>query len=272
VFPETAIIENLWENDLSEGFSLGMLRTFISKMPNVSLLSGASTYRAYLPGEKLTPTARKMHGRDGYHYDAFNTAIMLNNANDSIQVYHKSKLVPGVEKMPFPSLLKPLEDFAIDLGGTSGSLGGQDNRSVFKGGKIKAGPIVCYESVYGEFVTDYVNNGANLLCIITNDGWWGDTPGYKQHKDYGRLRAIETRRSIVRSANTGISCFYDQLGNTTQETGWWVPAVIEGDVYLNSKETFYVRYGDYLAWMAVYGVVILLVLLIAKPFINKRKV
>jgi apolipoprotein N-acyltransferase len=112
----------------------------------------------------------------------------------TIQIYHKSKLVPGVEKMPWPAVFKYIEKFAIDLGGISGSLGMQEERVAFftQDKKFAAGPIVCYESVYGEYVGEYVKKGANFLAIITNDGWWGDTPGYRQHLQYGALRAIET--------------------------------------------------------------------------------
>jgi apolipoprotein N-acyltransferase len=68
-------------------------------------------------------------------------------------------------------------------------------------GRLRNAPIICYESVFGEHVAAHVRNGANLLCIMTNDAWWGTSPGYRQHLAYGRLRAIETRRDIARSAN-----------------------------------------------------------------------
>ncbi len=80
-----------------------------------------------------------------------------------------------------------------------------------KGG-YKIAPSICYESIYGEFMSKYVRNGANLICIITNDGWWKKTPGHKQHMNYARLRAIETGTWVARSANTGISCFIDPYG------------------------------------------------------------
>ena len=120
--------------------------------------------------------------------------------------------------MPFPAIFGLLDDFAIDLGGTAGSLGMQAHPSVFRSGKITAAPVVCYESVYGDYVREYINQGANIICIMTNDGWWEDTPGYRQHCQYARLRAIEERRSIARSANTGISCFIDQRGEIHQAT------------------------------------------------------
>ncbi|HXC04768.1 MAG TPA: nitrilase-related carbon-nitrogen hydrolase, partial [Bacteroidia bacterium] len=119
--------------------------------------------------------------------------------------------------------------------------------------------VICYESVFGEYVTDYVKKGANVIFIITNDGWWGDTPGYHQHLDYARLRAIETRRWIARSANTGTSCFIDDAGKVTQATSWWVPAAIKGDIIKWGGYTFYVKHGDYIARaFMIVGLVLLL--------------
>jgi apolipoprotein N-acyltransferase len=201
----------------------------------------------YHKGEELSVTARKFTAQDDY-YDSYNTAVQLDNTGN-IQLYHKSKLVPGVEQMPFPFIFKHLESIAIDLGGTTGGLGTQEERTVFSSSDntMKAAPVVCYESIYGEYVSEYIKNGANFITIITNDGWWGDTPGYKQHLKFGRLRAIETRRWIARSANTGISCFIDPMGEIQQATKWWVPAVIAQKIYLNNEQTFYTKYGDYIA-------------------------
>jgi len=140
-----------------------------------------------------------------------------------------------------------LEKLSIDLGGSSGSLGASKVREVFQWQKVKVGPIICYESIYGEFVAGYVRNGANMLAIITNDGWWGDTQGHKQHYTYARLRAIENRRDIARAANTGNSGFFNQSGDDFLKTEYWVPGVEKKEVYLNDEITFYTKYGDYLA-------------------------
>ena len=107
---------------------------------------------------------------------------------------HKSKLVVGVEKIPYSDFLPFLEDLAIDNGGIVGSLGEEDSVKIFNTSVGKIAPIVCYESIYPEFVAEQCRKGAELLCVITNDGWWGDTPGYKQHFSFSRLRAIENRR------------------------------------------------------------------------------
>jgi apolipoprotein N-acyltransferase len=171
--------------------------------------------------------------------------------------------------MPYPAVFGWLEKFAIDLGGTAGSLGTQEERTVLTG-KEGVAPVVCYESIYGEYVGEYINNGATLIFIITNDGWWLDTPGYKQHLLYGRLRAIETRRCIARSANTGISCFIDERGDFSQETEWWKPAVIKGSINSNSEKTFYTKFGDVIGRICFYASGIILLLAIVLRFFPKK--
>ena len=157
-------------------------------------------------------------------------------------------------------IFKYFDQLTIELGGTTGSLGTQAERSVFTSQKnsFKVAPVICYESVYGEYVTKYVQNGAQCIAIITNDGWWGNTAGYKQHLKYGALRAIENRRWIVRSANTGTSCFVSPLGEIEQATNWWEPTAISGNIELNEGLTFYSRFGDYLGRFAECGTILLL--------------
>jgi apolipoprotein N-acyltransferase len=264
VCPETAIVEYLWENKMSDSEDIKMLDSLIKIYPNLNILIGASSLKVFMPGEPISSTARKF-GNSNEFYDSYNTALQL-DATGNIQTYHKSKLVPGVEKMPWPAVFKYIERFAIDLGGISGSLGMQDEREAFftPDKKFAAAPIVCYESVYGEYVGEYVKKGANFLAIITNDGWWGDTPGYKQHLKYGALRAIETRRSIVRSANTGISATINQLGQIENNTSWWKEDAIKATINVNNKLTFYTRFGDYLGLLAVFTSIAIFASLILK--------
>ena len=292
--PETALTEEMWENDIEQTASIHRLKEFLKPFPKLKIIVGASTNYLYKEGEKISVTARKFTRQPGY-YDAFNTALQVDNS-EKIQIYHKSKLVPGVERMPYPALFGFLGKIAIDLGGMSGSLGTQEERTVFtsphpripasplpsikeaeKGGmgereKNSEGiaPVICYESIFGEYVSDYIKNGATLIFIITNDGWWGDTPGYKQHLIYGRLRAIETRRSIARSGNTGISCFINQRGDISQETEWWKPAVIKGSINSNSGETFYVKHGDIIWRVSFYVSIIIILFALATRFLPKK--
>lgn len=252
VLPETALIEDIWEDELEQTSSIISIRKFLLNFPKLKMIVGASTAKAFRPGEELSETARKFYNADAY-YDAYNTAFQIDNSN-TIQKYHKSKLVPGVEQMPLQFIFKYFEQFALEMGGTSGSLGFQSTRTVFKSGdgEIKFAPVICYESVYGEYVSDYVKNGANVISVITNDGWWGNTPGHIQHLKLSKLRAIENRRWVVRSANTGISCFISPQGEVSQATEYWVPASIAGKIELNNSLTFYTRFGDYIGRIAMY--------------------
>lgn len=270
VAPETAIPDGLWEEGLKDHPHTYRLRAMLDTFPKARWVIGLVSHRFYPDSNQRSATARRFTSQDGY-YDSYNTAMQLER-NGSIQLHHKSKLVPGVEKMPFPTVFKHLDRFAIDLGGISGSLGVQDTPSVFTNDENHwvSSPVICYESIYGNYVSKYIRRGANLIFIITNDGWWGDSPGYRQHVRYASMRAIEARRSIARSANTGISCFVNQRGEIIQATNWWEQAVIKSTINANSQMTFYSRYGDYIGRFA--GILsMLLIVMTIKPFLLKRK-
>lgn len=250
VLPETFLTENIFETEEFNSYSFRFLRDSILKQyPKLTIICGSNTNYAFKPNEPLSSTARKFTDDDSY-YDSFNTGIQYNS--EGIVLYHKSKLVPGVERMPFPGLLKPLEGLAINLGGTFGSQGTQKERTVFFSHDKKVGiaPVICYESVYSDFVTGYIRNGANMIFVITNDGWWSDSPGHKQHLALSVLRAIETRREIARCANTGISCFITPYGQIEQQTKYWEDAMIVKDMSPNNQITFYVKFGDVISYVS----------------------
>jgi len=259
VLPETALVEDIWEDELEQTSSIITIRKFLANFPKLKIIVGASTAKAFKPGEELSETARKFHNAEAY-YDSYNTAFQIDNSS-TIQKYHKSKLVPGVEQMPLQFIFKYFEQFAMKMGGTVGSLGFQSTRTVFTSNDnpCKFAPVICYESVYGEYVSDYVKNGANVISVITNDGWWGNSPGHIQHLKISKLRAIENRRWVVRSANTGISCFINPYGEISQATKYWVPASISGSININNELTFYTRFGDYIGRIAMYTAFLLII-------------
>jgi apolipoprotein N-acyltransferase len=269
VCPESAIQEDIWHHSVERSPSVQQVRSFIEKHPGTSIMIGASTFRMFEEEEPLTRTARKFRDVEKY-YEAFNTALYFSKDRE-VGIYHKSKLVPGPEKMPFQRLLSPLQRLAFDLGGTVGSLGYSENRDVFAGAdeQFIVPPIICYESIYGEFVNGFVKNGANILLIITNDGWWGNTAGHRQHFAFAKLRALETRRSLARSANTGISAFIDQRGDIIQHTDYWVPDVIKASLPANNEYTFYVVFGDYLGRISTLIAVLVLLIAFATSRIKK---
>ncbi|HXB39515.1 MAG TPA: apolipoprotein N-acyltransferase [Bacteroidia bacterium] len=269
VLPETFFTENVWENNMEQSYSVKFLRdSILKKYPDLIIITGATTFYQYKSGEKHSLTAHRYTDVEEY-YEVYNSGLQIDNYGP-VKVYHKSKLVPGAERIPYPAIFKPLEKFAIDLGGTVGSLGTQEERSVLynKNKSVGVAVVICYESVFGEYVTDYINKGANLIFIITNDGWWRDTPGYVQHLNYARLRAIETRMPVARCANTGISCFINEHGEISKETKWWEPAVIQSTLNPNNNKTFYVKYGDLISKAAL---VLALLSVLVVIFISGRK-
>ncbi len=262
VAPETALPDGMWEEDLAMQPHIMELKKFAESFEKLTWVIGAATHSLYPDSNNRSATARRFTQSEGY-YDSYNTALQI-QGDYAIGIHHKSKLVPGVEKMPFPAIFKHLDNFAIDLGGISGSLGVQDTPTVFRNhvSEFAVAPVICYESVYGDYLSRYIRQGASLIFIITNDGWWSDTPGYRQHLKYATLRAIELRRSIARSANTGISCFINQRGDISQATSWWVPDAISSTIHANSELTFYARFGDvagkFCTWMSGFILVLLL--------------
>ena len=271
VSPESAIQEGIWEHLLNYSSSIASIRRFIAPYPNLSYVIGASTWRKIGKSEKKTYAARKLPDGDGYYY-SYNTAFLVDNS-EHIQLHHKSKLTPGVERMPSYGILKPLENLAINLGGVVGTLGWDDTPVVFQpeGSNVKVAPVICYESVYGEYVAQYVRDGAQLIFVITNDGWWGDTPGYRQHLLFSVLRAIETRRDVARSANTGISAFINQRGEIIKKTKYWKAVAIKAKLNINDEQTFYVKNGDYFARIASFVSVLVLLISFTQGFLRKRK-
>ncbi len=240
--PET-FTNDVITNDLHTSRTLREFDAFLQDYPGVNLLFGASSHTFIESSVRPSHTARQL--RDGRWIESHNSALMTDGYGD-VGLFHKNKLVVGVEMTPYPAVFCKIDDM---LGGVMGRCVGQDSVSVLyvrgtDGSTIPVGCAICYESVYGEYCTGYVKKGAEVLAIITNDAWWGDTPGYRQHLNYARLRAVETRRDIARCANTGISAIIDQRGEILQQTSWWEPAVLRGYVNRNDDTTFFVRNGD----------------------------
>ncbi|HBY01009.1 MAG TPA: apolipoprotein N-acyltransferase, partial [Rikenellaceae bacterium] len=200
---------------------------------------------------------------DGGWYDSYNTAVFMDSSGLRMY-YHKSKLVPLVEYLPYPKYLGGLKMFYIELGGSMGNYATQSKRSVYKShdSSTVIGTAICYESVHGNYYREYVLNGATVMSIITNDGWWLNSPGYKQHLWFDQLRAIETRRSIARCGNTGVSALINQKGDIVARTAWWKIEWLRGELNLNDKITTFVRFGDYIGRVSFASMMLFLCLAI----------
>ena len=251
--PETYFAEGFGEELATYDSSIlhQAIQNELNYFPNTQWITGIQFYDVY--PQKNTPSLTANKVREGLWVDYYNSALQ-ESFQQVPEVYHKSKLVVGIENMPFKEVLKPiLGNVLIDLGGTVSSRVVQENRSVFSHPILntKAAPIICWESVFGEFVTGYIREGAQFLAVISNDAWWDNTPGHKQLLSYTKLRAIETRRAIARSANTGISAFINAKGEIEQQTNFNTKTVLIGSVAPRDIITFYVRYGDALSRIAI---------------------
>ncbi len=259
ITPETTVDDPVNLDDLGNDKYIRMIKDLANSYPGASVVTGLVSYRLY-PTSAYAPSmsARRVDS-SGVYFDHYNSAFNIDTGK-TIEVYHKSKLVPGIEMQFSNGPGRLISKILPYLGGTKWGYGIQEDRSCFehKGTLQKVAPVICYESVFGKYVTEYVTNGANALFIITNDGWWKNTGGYKQHLSFASLRAIETRRPVARAANTGISCIIDIRGRRTEESEWWTQTVIKGEIYPETRRTPYVRYGDYLLNISVLISIIIL--------------
>lgn len=256
-------------NQRDSSATVRTMREYLAAHPGTELLFGASTYEIFDQHSAPSLLAREL--RDGRWIQSYNSAVLL-DGKDGFDLFHKSKLVVGTELTPYPRIFVPLDEWLSRKMGVSGLMGrcvGQDKVSVLQlGGNAPVGCAVCYESVYGEYCTEYVKAGAELMTVITNDAWWGDTPGYRQHMSYSRLRAIELRRDIARCGNTGISAIINQRGDVVSSTEWWTRTTLSGEVNLNSEQTPFVRYGDVVGRICTFAFLLLALLLLVRFFVR----
>lgn len=260
IFPETSFDLNnidFW----NENTTLNELKTYVRQYPKLNLVMGVDALKVYAQRTREKPdnlpkTTRKYDNRDGTftYWESYNAATQISARGMGMPFYKKSKLVPGPEILPYGFLFSWAEPIFKKFGGTVGGLGTQPKPTAFLSGDgtKTVAPVICYESIYPDFCRGYVAAGAEALFIVTNDGWWDNTPGYQQHQAFARLRAIELRRSVVRSANTGTSCFINARGDVEQATDYGVDAAIRSRIKLDKTVTFYAKYGEIIGFSAIF--------------------
>lgn len=248
LLPETAIPQYVWRHKLKEDALIQPLWQIVESK-KLNIVSGIIEARhfdaTYTP---LPASARKY--QDGF-YEMYNATAVL--SPDSVtETFQKGKMVPFVERTPFMELLPFMKSMGIEIGGGYGGYGlPEDFRPLHLKDKTAFAPMVCYESEYGDYVRKFTKLGAQFMIITTNDGWWLKSSGHIQHAQFATLRAIENRRDIARSANTGISLFADSKGYLHQKTAFWEKAYIDRKMNLYKGITFYVRFGDWMGYLAL---------------------
>lgn len=260
VFPETSF-NSIDKDQIPRLAAFKQLQALIDEYPKLKLVTGVSAYKIFKEGEPRGNAIRTQENkRTGQviEYEVYNAALQLKSGEKEVQFYKKGKFVPGAEIFPYPKFFFFVEPIVDALGGTVIGHGTQELRTPFSSESSKVGAAICYESVYGEYYSGYIRHGAEAIFIVTNDGWWDDTPGYKQHLKFASLRAIETRKSIARSANTGTSAFINQRGDISQTTNYEEATAIRGAIKFNDTKTIYVQWGDIIGRIAVFTFILLL--------------
>ncbi len=264
VWPETAVPGTVPEADPTANPYFARAVEWLRQHPNAQLITGAVTVQHYESDEPPTPSARPVAPRRFVDY--YNAVVAL-GSDGTVQIYHKKKLVPGVEWLPYPDVLGVLRPLMADLGGVSGAYGKTGPSWPLQLDTVKVAPAVCYESVFGDYLRRFIIQGAEVLAVVTNDGWWGVTDGHRQHFHYARLRAVELGRAVVRSANTGISAVIDARGRVVDSLGYDRHGVVVADIALHPHLTYYAYAGDVIGRTAAFLFWILLVLAISKYYV-----
>lgn len=270
LWPETSLVSNIDIDNRDADIQSNLVYNYLLNakdslqnlaFPSLQLLTGINGIQYYKTNVKPNRSARKSKYEENLFYNLYNSALCFSK-NGPSTFYHKSKLVPGTEQMPFIQTFPFLENLALTLdeNSSTGSLGVSDS-AYSLGNRSPVAPIICYESIYGDYIRGYIKNGATWLGIITNDAWWHNTPGHIQHYSYAKLRAIEFRKWVARSANTGTSGFIDPLGFSYSETEWFKKTAISKEIYSNSVKTVYYQIGD-LGFIAIYIVLMVVLLLV----------
>ncbi len=274
MFPET-LCSDIWLDDVKSSSTWNTFnRDILQVYPNVNLIFGASTHKAIFSRAKPDILARPLSGGNGW-YLSYNSAFVTDHYG-RVQYTNKSKLVPGAEVTPYPSLIVPVDDMIGGFAGRMVPQGYADNLEVvaydLEGHPKKSIPVgvpICYESVYPEFCAQYVQKGAVLLAEMSNDSWWANSSGRIQHFNYCRLRAIELRRDVVRSVNTGVTVFVNQKGDVLKQVKIGEEGVLRSSVNLTSVLTFYAKYGDIVGRICTMMFVFLLLALVVKSIVKK---
>ena len=241
IWPESALPVYLLSGN--HEFEVARIRQFVSSQ-NIFLLTGMPDINFYFNKEEAPKDAKKT--KNGYLYTSYNSILLFSPHNFDIQKYGKIKLVPFGEHVPFVEELPFLGDFIKwQVGISSWNVGTKQtvfNFDDLNNIHLKAAGVVCIESIYPEFVAGFVQEGANLIVVVTNDSWYGYSSGPFQHKEISVLRAVENRKTVVRAANGGISCIINPLGKTISETKLFAEDFLVGDVSIQYGLTFYSRY------------------------------
>ncbi|HEX9934015.1 MAG TPA: apolipoprotein N-acyltransferase [bacterium] len=184
--------------------------------------------------------------------ETYNAAFLFEPGSPVIGYYYKRHLVPFSEKIPFSETFPKMAAWVNRIVPDSGDYTAGDSTTVLNlrtrmHSQVSFSVAICFESIFPDLVRRFVSKGADFLVIITNDGWFGNTSGPRQHAAVAVLRAIENRRWVVRCANTGISECIDPYGRITDKTHWNQSVNLTRTISVGGPKTFYTEQATFIS-------------------------
>ncbi|MGA9116546.1 MAG: apolipoprotein N-acyltransferase [Bacteroidota bacterium] len=248
IWPETAVPHYL----LTPGGrpALDLLRGGIAEH-GVAVLTGTQ-HAVFYADSAAAPPSAKRDPLNGRRYDAFNAAVLLEPGREEVPWYGKMKMVPLAERVPYADLFSSLDVLRWGVGIGGWQIGPE--QVVFRehGTGAAFGVLICYESVYPDFVANLVRHGAEFLAILTIDSWWDRMGGAYQHHEIAVFRAVENRRWVARCAVGGISSFIDPAGGVHGKTELFTEALPVRTIERRTERSFYVEHGDWLPGLCLW--------------------
>lgn len=237
----------------------------------VSILTGLPNYVIYRDSTEAPPSSKRIN-KTGERYDSFNSAALIQPMVQAVPWYGKMKMVPIAERVPYADAFHFL-DFLRWGVGIGGWQIGRDS-TIFEENKTGArfNTLICYESVYPQFVASFVKKGAEFIALITIDSWWGKMSGAYQHQQFAILRAVENRRWIARCAVGGFSCFIDPYGRVYDKTELFTRTTIVRTIGRSNELTFYSAHGEWLGSGSMFIAGLFLAAAMGKRFLNKKRI
>ncbi len=222
---------------------------------DVALLTGAITRYDSAPALTVEPVVAKRYAQVTPYY---NSALLF-NAADQTQQYDKIHMIPFAERVPLVEWRVALAALGVASGGV-GAYGLGQQETLFQVNEHRFGSLICYESLFGDHARRLAKQGAEFLVVLSQDGWWGESAGYKQHFALSRLRAVETRRTVIMNAVTGESGLVHSDGSVQSTAGWMEQSAEIVSVPTLHAQTYYTQHGD---WVGRYGLFVSTVVLLA---------
>lgn len=253
LWPETAIARGQWMDNLNNDPEIILIQELLSRYPQLNFIAGINTFQP-----TTSPSVRGTSMQTSYlveaepSYLSYNAVLQMADQQPN-QLRSKSRLVPFEETRKLPAILGPFQRWIDSASGRAYSiLKRNPSTQLSSDRRTRSGTLICYESAFGSVSADMSRKGAAILFVLLNEGWYDHLRGAWKFLDLSVIRAIETRKSVVRSSNRGISAAISPTGVVLESLSISKASTLKVSVSLNDKRTMYTRFGDWVAYLCLF--------------------